>query len=601
MSATFQKFQPYEIVKGELAAYFGVQAQIEESAATSASDLLPPLAWAEAYRHIDGEPFSLDYKPNAEPPSGYEPLKEIYNDDHPFIVIMKPAQVGVSELAINRALHALDVGSRYWNTSNDGLNVGYLFPTQVALYDFSKERLSALKDESDKLDKFFSQYDDVGFKQAGKSYFYIRGAWSVKALKSFKADLLIFDEYDEMLPRAVALAEKRIRHSQVKRQIRLSTPTYPGKGIHEAYLLSDQREWEVHCSLCDAWSTLDFFRDVRINGHDHQVWKRFSEEEIFRAEILVACPSCHERLLDKDRFGPGRFVARRPEITRIRGYHVPALSFPSVSLVELAIAAISIDAEKILEFYRSDLGLPFEPSDSRVTETMLKQLSAELERGKLPAGPFTKATMGVDPGKLFHFRISGTGPDNRRYVLAMGSVEGDDVKSVWEKLDDLMEQYKVRHVVMDAGPELHGAEAWSNKHKGKVLRAYYQRLKGLLFKLPSAEDKEMRGIKVKIPKKLRKDIIHIDRTMAMDTVYNIIANGDEIWPQEIHDDAEVLSHMTAPIRVITEDQDGQPVAEWVHTKRDDLYHACVYDLIALKTLPQKMPGVLAQGSAKIPM
>jgi hypothetical protein len=574
-----QTFQPFEIIKDDLAAYFKLEEQINDEFETPVCDL-PPSVWAEAYRRIDDQPFSLDYQTatETEPAKGYEPLKQIYDDDHPFIVVMKPAQVGVSELAITRALHALDIGARYWKTSNDGLNVGYLFPTQNALYDFSKERISALKDESDKLDKFFADYDDVGFKKAGKSYFYIRGAWSVKALKSFKADFLIFDEYDEMLPRAAALAVKRLRHSQVKRQFRLSTPTLPDYGIHAAYLLSDQHEWEVHCSRCDAWNTLDFFRDVRVDGADYQEWQRWEDERIYRAAVVVACPSCHEQLLDDDRFGPGRWVSRRPEITRIRGYHVPALCFPSVSLTDLCIAAVSTDPEQVVEFYRSDLGLPYEPQGSRITQEMLKQLSSDLDHGKLPSVTWTKITMGIDVGARFHYRISATGPDGKRYVLAMGSVR------TWEELDGLMSEYKVRHAVIDALPELHGAETWSNKHKGKVLRAFYKDTKGELFKLPAAEEKKMHGLKVTTPKELKKDIVQVNRTMAMDTIYNIVATGREVWPAVIHNDAEVIAHMTAPVRVVKEDEDGQPMASWVHTKPDHLFHACVYDLISYRTL-----------------
>lgn len=543
---------------------------------TPACDL-PPLAWAEVHRRIDDMVFSLDYRPATEdtPASGYEPLREIYDDDHPFIVVMKPAQVGVSELAITRALHALDIGARYWKTSNDGLNVGYLFPTQDALYDFSKERISGLKEESDRLANFFQDFDDIGFKKAGHSYFYLRGAWSTKALKSFKADFLVFDEFDEMLPRAAALAVKRLRHSQVKRQMRLSTPTLPDWGIHAAYLQSDQREWEILCSLCGEWNTLDFFRDVKVNGVDYDDWQRWSEEEVHRGKATVACPSCRQEMLNEDRFGQGRWVARRPEITRIRGYHVPALCFPSVSLSELCVSAISTDPEQVIEFYRSDLGLPYEPKGSRITDTMLKKLSVDLEGARLPVATWSNVTMGIDVGARFHYRISATGPDKKRYVLAMGSVRS------WSELDELMKNYKVRHAVIDKDPELHACEKWARKHKGKVTRAHYPRSNDLKGRLFFPEPEKIEGL------------VQINRTMAMDTVYSLVATGGEVWPASIHNDAEVIAHMTAPVRVVKEDDKGQPVAAWVHTKPDHLYHACVYDLIALRTLPKsKFIGLL---------
>lgn len=580
----------------DLALELYTEKQVEFQHAVPVSEL-SPLVWAEAYRRIEDQPFSLDYKPASgdDPATGYEPLKAIYEDDHPFIVVMKPAQVGVSELAITRALHALDIGARYWKTNNDGLNVGYLFPTQEALYDFSKERISALKDESERLEKFFDDYDDVRFKKAGHSYFYLRGAWSVKALKSFKADVLILDERDEMLPRAVALAVKRMRHSQVKRQLRLSTPTKPEFGIHDDYLMSDQREWEIKCNSCDAWNTLNFFRDVKVGRADYEDWKTWDEERIHRSEITVSCPSCRKDLSDAARYGKGRWVARRPDVTRIRGYHVPWFAFPSVKLNELCINAISTDPEQTIEFYRSDLGIPYEPKGSRVTLEMLKQLSAELDNGLLPAGPWTNVTMGVDVGARYHYRISGTGPDKKRYVLAMGSVKS------WKELDELMETYHVRHCVIDALPELNSAEEWSIKHKGKVRRAFYKELKGELFRLPADDEKERHGIKVTKPKQLKKDTVQVDRTMAMDTIYNTLAKVREVWPASVHNDPEVIAHMTAPVRMVKSDEEGQPFPTWAHTKPDHLYHACVYDMIAFKTLPKPLPGILATGSAKVRM
>jgi hypothetical protein len=581
-------FQPFQVVEKELADYFELERQIEAEFSIPAC-LLPPLAWAEAYRRIEDQPFSLDYRPASEdePAKGYEPLRQIYDDDHPFIIIMKPAQVGVSELAISRALHALDIGARYWKTSNDGLNVGYLFPTQDALYDFSKERISGLKDESDKLDKFFTDYDDVGFKKAGHSYLYLRGAWSTKALKSFKADLLIFDEFDEMVPRAVALAVKRIRHSQIKRQLYLSTPTFPGKGIHAYYLQSDQHEWEVHCSRCDSWNTLDFFRDVKVSGADYKQWKTWDEERIHRSPVTVACPSCQENLPDEDRFGKGRWVSRRPEITRIRGYHVPALCFPSVSLSELAVSAISTDPEQILEFFRSDLGIPYEPKGARITDAMLKQLSVELDNGRLPGGmTWTNVTMGVDVGSpRYWYRISGTDTDGKRYVLAMGFIVPEKGKNGYQKLSDLIKQWHVRQCVIDMGPEWNPCAEWAAKHPGVVLRGYYPTtataLKGRLFRLPHEEPED-----ADVAEKQAANTIQINRNMAMDAVYNSIAMATERWPASIHNDPEVISHMKAPSRVLVTDKDGNVEPRWVHTTPDDYYHACVYDQIALLSLPR---------------
>ena len=539
---------------------------------------LSPLAWAEKNRRIDDRPFTLDR---------HRPLAQIYEDDHPFVVIQKPAQVGCSELAVTRTLHALDVGASYWQTDKAGINVGYLFPTQTALRDFSKERFNGLLSESEHIARMFSGYNEVGFKQAGASFLYIRGTFGGGAsLLSFPADLLVLDEFDRMASSSVAMAEKRLRASIVNRRLFLSTPTLPGKGIHGMYLQSDMQRWEVPCLSCGGWFEMDFYRDVHGNGQPYDDWQIWERETLAHADWTVRCAACHAPV---DRCAEGRWVAQRPDVTTTRGYLVPSLAFPNVKLHELAAHAVSDDPSQVEEFYRSDLGIPYERNGATITEAMLIGLSASLADGQLPSANWTQVTMGVDVGARFHYRISASGPEKARYVLAMGAARS------WEDLTDLMRQYRVRRCVIDAMPELHGCRNWAMLHRGKVLRAFYPNgMKADLFREKDAElGQDGRAL-------AGTETISINRTMAMDLVFAIISGGtEERWPRSIATNAEVKAHLRAPIRVTATDAYGQPTAVWNHTAPDHLYHATVYDMLALRSLPKtNLSGVLAQGSAR---
>ncbi len=549
----------------------------------------PPdaLEWARMYRRIDNKPFSL---------ARYKPLEQIYRDTHPYIAIRKPAQKGLSEYAVTRACHKLDVGANYYDLDKAGLNVGYIFSTKDALSSFSKERFSGLRLESDKLASLFTVYDAVGFKQAGESYLYFAGGKSVQAMKSFAADDLILDEYDEIPPGIVALAEVRLNESDLAHQVRLSTPTFPGKGIDAEYQQSDQNVWEVCCGHCGDWNELDFFRDVRADGQHYEVWKELPEEVLHVASMDVACPTCREPI---DTLGEGRWTPRAPERKRVRGYSVPALSCGKVNLNRMAVKAVSQDPEKLQEFFRSDLGLPYEPKGARVTDAMLKQLSTGLPNGLLPTGVrWRNVTMGVDQGSpRFWYRISGVGPDNVRHVLAMGYVVGDSEQNVWQKLSDLMEVWHVRNCVVDIGPEMNASAEWAEKHKGKVLRASYpttaKALTGRLFRLPAEEPDDADK-----SEEQAANVVQVNRTMAMDAVFNRLAKADERWPALIHNDPEVVSHMKAPVRVLVTNKDGIVEPRWIHTTPDDYFHTSVYDLIAQQTLPKGVPGALGLGRTK---
>lgn len=547
---------------------------------------ITPLEWAKQKRRIDDQPFSLDRFPA---------LVDIYNDDHPHKVIIKPAQRGVSEMAITFAVHALDVGARYWNLPKNGLNVGYLFPTKEALSDFSKERISDLKNESDALAKLFeSEYDAVTFKQIGASYLYLRGAWSKSALKSFPADFLIFDEFDEMDPKAIALGRRRMNASLLGYEIDISTPTIPGKGIHAEYLRSDQRVWETQCANCQQYSELDWFRDVQANGKDWETWRDWTAQTVQDARITIHCPACRKEI---DRCGPGRWRAKEPEQTIIRGYWVPWWPFSYVNLTTLALRSISTDPEEIEQFFQSDLGLPYEPAGSRLTQAMMLAMSNDLPKGRIPEGlTWSKTTMGVDVGSKFNYRVSSTGSDGLRYVRAMGTVRS------WADLTKVFEQYKVRMAVVDAMPEQHGCKSFSARHSGKVFRAFYPNssaMSGVLLRQPQGgETKPKKMIRKKKAEDAdNSDTVQINRTMAMDLAYNVIAEGRERWPEAILT-REVIEQMCAPQRVITKDGHGQEVATWEHKMPDHYYHAMVYDLIALRMLPKTVGGAIGQGSAK---
>lgn len=578
---------------------------------------LSPLAWAQRYRSLDDRPFTLDITHVRGRSQSFTPLIEIYNDDHPFLVIQKPAQRGLSELAINRACHALDIGDRYWATGKRGLNVGYIFPTAEALRDFSKERFAGLLNENEYLAALFSGsdgtkgYDGITFKQARNSYLYLRGAYAGtgtsgpdskrprSGLKSFPADFLILDEFDDMDAAAVALAEKRLLGSTVNRRLYLSTPTFPNRGINALYLRSDMRVWLTPCIHCGQENELDFFRDVYADGQINATWQHFDEEKLKRAVYTVHCPSCYKTIPDDIRFTKGRWEAQRPEVNGIRGYLIPALCFAQCNLANMAVNATSPDPRQVEEFWRQDYGRPFESGGARITADMLKACGAELERGILPAGPFYNTTMGIDIGKRCHYRISSTGPGGVRYIRAMGTVKSTADKTMWQYLSDLIKDFKIRRVVVDALPELDACERWAKKHPGVVYRAFYPNERSAvdLYNITATkEEKEKAKQQGREPK---KTIVQINRTAAMDKILGIVKGAtQERWPRTCYDNQEVIDNMSAPLRLTIEDsKTGNSYIEWQHSRPDHFFHACVYDRIAYESLPRSLAGGWTAGEA----
>lgn len=517
------------------------------------------LDWAKRYRRIEGRPFNLDR---------FRPLEQIYLDDHPRIVVKKPAQRGISEWAVSFTCFALEHGARLWaNGQKNGLNVGYLFPVKQNLEDFAKERINELRDESTHLATMFSDedFDSLGFKRVANSHLYMRGTYAKSGLLSFPADVIIFDEFDQMDARAVSLATRRMSASSVRRDIRISTPTFPGRGISAEYLASDQRIYETQCrDGCQEWVSFDFFRDVSCDNAPFDEWKHWDQAHVAQTNVTLHCPKCNVEIADDVRCADGRWVVQNPTHTRTHGYQVPWWPFPMTDIAAYAYSAVSDIPSEIEELYHSDLGLEYGAGGGSVTEDMLQQLTADY-----PTDVHTvwrNTTMGADIGARMHFKITSEDALGRICVRAMGSV--DD----WEGLHRLMMRFQVRMAIVDALPELHDAVSFCERWRGRAKRAFYptnaNALRGQLYhEIPNTFD------------------IQINRTMAMDAVLASITNGQEHLPLSIAHDPEIIAHMGAPTRVKTEDANGQPYPTWVHTSPDHGFHSWVYDLIARKTMP----------------
>lgn len=529
-----------------------------------------PYEWSYKYRRPRGAPFSLDR---------YRPLIEIYKDQHRNIAVIKPAQRGLSEWALNYACFSLDVGAQVWQTGYTGLNVAYIFPFQRLLNEFSKERIGGLENESEYLAGLFGsgRYADVTFKQIRDSYFYLRGGASPEGLRSFRADVLFLDEYDDMTESSIALAEKRQNASEIRRRVSLSTPTYPQVGIDELYRRSDKQRYWQQCPNCREWNVYDFFRDVRVDGDRWEKWQHYGAERIFRADVALHCPSCEYDMDTEQRCVLGEWKADDPDVKTLRGYQIPPMAYQNTDLTELAMKAVDPNPTMQTEFFRSDLGRAYHASGSNITEEMLVALAAEYAR--VPEGRRYNVTMGVDVGKLLHVQIAASIPGiTKRVVVFMGTV------SSFDELEGLHTTYRPTITVIDGQPETIAARDFAKKHVSSVYLASYPSSNALINRLyvATAQPKATATVGQEF-EPLR---VQINRTMGLDQTFAVVSTRAEHWPGEIVADSMVRQHMTASSRVIVRDDEGQDRATWVHSREDHYMHSTTYRVVADEMLAE---------------
>lgn len=475
-------------------------------------------------------------------------LAEMYQLSAQHKVIKKAAQMGVSELGVSHAI---------WSADTRQATVLYVFPTDTHVSDFSSARIGPAIEASDYLSQIVVSAssvtgkrgaDRVGLKRIRDRFLYLRGAkvgtdGSAPQLKSIDADVVILDELDEMDSRVPQIAEKRLGHSMLKEQIKISTPSYTGRGIDAEYLASDQRRWMLKCSNCNEWQYLDI-NHVVVEWDDLKRPIRWHGQKENRA--YCACQKCGREL---NRLDYGSWVAEHPGRETV-GYHLTKLFSPLANLLPIVQTLQNLDETTRKECWNQDLGEPYTPTGGQLTDT---ELDACLRQYALGVGKEAEKTvMGVDVGSLLHVVIRGPlNQDGERPLRLAIEVESFD------EVARLIKQYKVGTAVIDALPETRKArELQASFRDGLVWLAYYN----LSDKHPDPADWNKRDGNVTL-----------HRTRLLDATFARFREQENSLPANGRGIANYYSHLKAPTRVI---ENG--VALYIEQGADHYAHAESY-------------------------
>lgn len=520
------------------------------------------------------------------------PMRELYRQRAPKVVVMKGAQMGVSEWVLDLALYTADTGRAGRGTSL------YVQPGGENVGDFVQGRVFPIIDQSEYLLTRVPQGgtkepNKVGLRKVGKGFTYWRtahvkgrGKANRSGLKSVPSDTLILDEYDEMPADTLALASHRLDSSNDPWTRIISTPTFPGTGIEPEYLGGDQRRYFLTCPECDTAQPLEWASNVIVGPEGKRIRVCVRCRESLEAHIAAAWED--ESL--------GEWRPTNPDAP-YPSYHISQMYRPRIDLDEIHEVLTSSDITKRQEGHNQHLGLPFSPPGG--------QLSLE-ELTRAACAPFTLADiagvqgcwMGVDVGARLHVWIeyarearvlrwdddAGSHVDTgevgmQRYLV--GALEMEH----FSELDDLMRRFGVVMCVVDARPEIRMAQAFQRRFPGRVYLAEYvaDRMPPLVI---GEFDESGKPIDPK-----RRYHVQVDRTAAMDAT---AANIRDLVVQLPVDAASVpglFSMLQAPVRQLkTTATDPNPRAVYDEgANADHWYHAAGYAELALYVAKQVTP------------
>ena len=476
--------------------------------------------WAEVTPIIlDGKPFTFHK---------HEYLRLPYQDNHPYLVEMKAAQLGLTTKAILKVLY----GARYRGYKG----VLYLFPSRSDVLDFSRSRVAPLiEDNPASIGRWARETNAAGIKRIWNSFLYLRGMVSRVGLKSIPVDLICFDELDEAPQKAVDMAMERMGHSEFREVMMLSNPTIPDFGIDKAFQETDQRFWLLKCDKCHNFTCLeDTFPEclLEVGGR-----------------VIRACSKCQAEL-NPD---VGEWVAKQPRITEKRGYHFSQLFSQYVEPGEILHQYRT--TTNLQDFFNLKIGVAYVEAENRLS---IEEVLALCGNGGIASSDTGPCSMGIDQGKDLHVVIGKREWDTAGKIVHLG------IYRDWEELDRLMSAFNVSRCVVDALPETRNARAFAEKHKGKVFLNYYQEHQKGRYKWNEGDM-----------------TVSCNRTESLDASHNEIMQGKISLPRESEIARQFAQHLHNVAKKLEEDEDtGSKRYVYVKLGPDHFRHALNYEAMA---------------------
>lgn len=474
-------------------------------------------------------------------------MRDIYYDNHKNIIIIKCAQVGITEWA------CCDL----FTQAKNGLRAIYVFPDDGKRNDFVADRINGLqknsKEYADAIKSVKKESDTIKQKSIYGMNVRFVGSLSRKNFHEVPADVLYIDEFDLCDKDNLPYAYDRLKRSKHRLIRRFGNPEAESLGIHKLYQKSDMHEWFVKCDKCGHLQELDWFK--------HFIEKADYFYKLRNEDGNPMCESCNQPF---NRLGYGEWRAQGTS-DKIRGYHISRLFADDINeniipeLLELFNDSQD-DGTALKKFWNTDLGLPFGDKGSQITEELMRACASGENirkiRKQIKDGMELNTIAGIDQGKLFHIHISAM-LDSIRYKLFAGTVQS------WEQVYGLLKEFNVTTAVIDAqGGGYEETRDFIAKQDGAWM-CYFRPLD----RIQNVYDL-----------KYKEGVVNVNRTECLDKSHRAYKQKNIVLPADYAslDGGDFVKQMKMPVRII--DPRGVPV--W--TKGVDHHRlADSYEMLAM--------------------
>ena len=497
-------------------------------------------------------------------------LRDIYKDNSSNIVILKPSQIGISELFICDIFSLAKQGLRgMYVLDSDTRRATFVADRIDKLADYSPEYAAAIKKSGREADSrvlktiYGQSVKFVGSKARAISGFGSGEKKKPSAFFEYSCDVYWVDEYDLHDPDMLTYADDRIQASKNPMTRKFGNPTEDGRGIHAEFLKSDQKYYVIPCDKCHADHILDW--------ETHFVEKTPSGSFLLR-DPENGNPVCTECGNTFNRLARGKWTADNPD-SGISGYAISRLythldSNDIFKLFDTFIAALG-NQSKMQNFYNNRLGVTYENRDDKLTEAILARCAAFAITNKKPLlaatpekdnaaavdPPAIRTVAGMDQGAEFTIKISEVW-DNVLWQRYVGNV-----RTIAEA-EAIFVAHNVTCGVIDAqGGGYAETRDFVARHSGWWM-CYY---------VPKDRVKQLYDMDYE------HQVVNTNRTEICDVMVKCYRDGARALPATYKSDlnGKFVDQMTMPSRVT--DAGGRPI--WTKGV-DHCFHASVYETLA---------------------
>jgi phage terminase large subunit GpA-like protein len=433
--------------------------------------------WADRYRYVapGTSPEPGQWKTSRVPYLA-EPMNCATDRGTETTVMMCSSQVGKSEFLLNIMGYYAD---------QEPAPQLMLQPTVENAEAFSKERIdptfrysSGLKDklEEGKEGRGTSRKASttIRMKHYAGGYLALVGANSPAGLASRPIRCLLADEVDrygytkEGDP--LKLAIQRTTNFHNRKICLVSTPTIADHSkIEEWWKKSDQRYYHVPCPHCGVMQVLKW---------SQVKYRKNSSGALIPRSVYYECEHCQGKIKDShkhDMLQAGRWVAEKPEVKKIAGFHINSIYSPWVKFSALVEEWIEVhknrDRKGLMEFINLKLGEPWREKEDDLDHEFLHKNRREYYGADLPKGALL-LTCGIDfqPDRAELETVAwGLGRESWgiEYKVFMGSPA---MPSLWQQIDE----YLQRQWQFEDGSALGIASAMLDSGDGNYTDHIYQ-------------------------------------------------------------------------------------------------------------------------------